>query len=142
MKIINFFKENTKYNLQNKKKLRELIEIVCKKEGKMIVCLNLILCDDDYLKEINKKHLKKTYYTDVISFDFKDKENNVEGDIYVSVDRTKENAEKFKTKHQIEILRVITHGVLHLIGYNDKTKKEKEIMTQKENKYISLYKNS
>lgn len=141
MKKINFFKENTKYNLQNKKKLKELVESVCKKEGKKIACLNLILCNDDYLKEINKKHLNKTYYTDVISFDFKEEENSVEGDVYVSVDRTKENAKKFNSKHQIELFRVIIHGLLHLIGYNDKTKKEKEIMTRKENKYISLYKN-
>ncbi len=141
MKKINFFKENTKYNLQNKKELKELVESVCKKEGKKLVCLNLILCNDDYLKEINKKHLNKTYYTDVISFDFKEEENSVEGDVYVSVDRTKENAKNFNSKHQIELFRVIIHGLLHLIGYNDKTKKEKEIMTRKENKYISLYKN-
>ena len=102
--------------------------------------INCVFCSDEYLGEINKKYLGHDYYTDIITFDHKDTEDNVEGDLYISAERIKENAKNFGVKTEEELIRVIIHGVLHLIGYEDKSKKEKMIMTQKENKYISLYK--
>tara|TARA_B100002051_G_scaffold205455_1_gene196289 strand:+ start:254 stop:535 length:282 start_codon:yes stop_codon:yes gene_type:complete len=92
--------------------------------------------------EINKKYLGHDYYTDIITFDHKETEDNVEGDLYISAERIKENAKNFGVKTEEELIRVIIHGVLHLVGYKDTSKKEKVIMTQKENKYLSLYKES
>ena len=95
--------------------------------------------DIQYL-HLNKKYLKHNYYTDIITFDFSEDKNKLEGDLYISVDRTTENARFYKTTRELEIIRLITHGCLHLIGYSDKTKKEKKRMHSLENKYISLYK--
>ena len=124
----------------NKNKIRRLIKKITLEEKKGLSFLNIIFCSDVYLLNINKKHLKHDYYTDVITFDYSEKSKNIEGDIYISVDRVKENATKYKQNKSVELIRTIIHGVLHLSGYTDKTKKEKEIMTTKENKYLSLYK--
>ena len=90
--------------------------------------------------EINTKYLKHNYYTDIITFNFSEDENKLEGDMYISIERANENAELYKTTVELEVIRLITHGCLHLIGYTDKTEKEKERMRSLENKYISLYK--
>ena len=104
-----------------------------KTEGDVV----LIFCSDEYLLEINKKHLNHNYYTDIITFDYC-VENIVSGDLYISIDRVKENAKTFNDSFINELSRVVIHGVLHLCGYNDKTESEKKIMTQKENQYINL----
>jgi len=140
MFLTNFFSEKKSFVLNNKNKIRLLIKKLTLEEEKGLSFLNIIFCSDEYLLEINKKHLKHDYYTDVITFDYSEKSKNIEGDVYISVDRVKENATKYKENKNIELIRTIVHGVLHLSGYKDKTKKEKEIMTTKENKYLSLYK--
>ena len=140
MFLTNFFSEKKSFVLNNKNKIRLLIKKLTLEEEKGLSFLNIIFCSDKYLLEINKKHLKHDYYTDVITFDYSEKNKNIEGDIYISVDRVKENATKYKQNKSVELIRTIIHGVLHLSGYKDKTKKEKEIMTTKENKYLSLYK--
>ena len=89
--------------------------------------------------EINKKYLNHGSLTDVVTFDFTPNKNNLEGDIYISIDRVKENARKYKETFKTELLRIIIHGLLHLIGFSDKTKEEKNTMTLKENEYLSLY---
>ena len=142
MYLTNFFSEKNTYSPKNKKKIRKLIELICKDQNKSLVFLNCIFCSDNYLLEINKKYLKHNFYTDVITFDHREKEDkNIEGDVYISIDRVKENAKLYGVKTESELTRVIIHGVLHLCGFNDKNKKEKKIMGKKENKYISLYKN-
>ena len=142
MYLTNFFSEKNTYSPKNKKKIRKLIELICKDQNKSLVFLNCIFCSDDYLLEINKKYLKHNFYTDVITFDHKEKgDKNIEGDVYISIDRVKENAKLYGVKIESELTRVIIHGVLHLCGFGDKNKKEKKIMGDKENKYISLYKN-
>ena len=140
MYLTNFFSEKKDFKGYNKKRIRSLIKEISKLERKKLVFINCIFCSDSYLLEINKKYLQHNDYTDVITFDHKESTENIEGDIYISIDRVKENAKKYKENEEKELIRVITHGTLHLIGYKDKTKKEKDIMTQKENKYISLYK--
>ena len=140
MYLTNFFSEDKTFNLKDKKNIRELIKKICLEENKKLGFINCIFCSDEYLGEINKKYLGHDYYTDIITFDHKDTEDNVEGDLYISSERIKENAKNFGVKTEEELIRVVIHGVLHLIGYKDKSKKEKMIMTQKENKYISLYK--
>ena len=140
MFFTNFFSEKKSFTFKNKNKIRRLVKRLCLEEGKSLSFLNIIFCSDGYLLEINKKHLKHDYYTDVITFDYSEKNKNIEGDIYISVDRVEDNAKKYKENKSLELIRTIIHGTLHLSGYKDKTKKEKEIMTTKENKYLSLYK--
>ena len=142
MYLTNFFFETKNLKIKNKPKVRSLIKSLCLKENKKLGFINCVFCSDKYLVEINKKYLKNDYYTDIITFDHKEAEDNVEGDLYISAERIKENAKIFRVTTEEELVRVIIHGVLHLIGYKDKSKKEKVIMTQKENKYISLYKES
>ena len=139
MFLTNFFSEKKSFSIPNKKKIRVLIKQLCLSEKKDLSFLNLIFCSDEYLLEINKKHLNHDYFTDVITFDFSEDNKKIEGDVYISVDRVADNAIKHKQEKDSELIRTIIHGTLHLFGYKDKTKKEKEIMTSKENKYLSLY---
>jgi len=139
MFVTNFFSENKNFKISNKKEIRALLKKICKKENKKISFINCVFCSDNRLLEINKKYLNHTSLTDVVTFDFTINKKNIEGDIYISVDRVKENAKKYKETFKKELLRVIIHGLLHLIGFLDKTKEEKNTMTLKENEYLSLY---
>ena len=107
-------------------------------EGSSIGLLTYVFCKDNYLQEINHKYLKKSYLTDVIAFAYDDFEG-VSGDVFISVDRVRENAILYKKENLNEMSRVMLHGALHLIGYNDKTKEQKEEMTRIEDKYLSLH---
>ena len=140
MHLINFFSEKKTFKINNKKKLRLLFKEVCKQEKAVLSFVNCIFCSDEYLHKINKKHLKHNFLKDIINFDFSEKKNQIEGDLYISVDRVKDNAKKYKDTFLDETTRVVLHGLLHLIGYNDKTEKEKKRMRVLENKYVSLYK--
>jgi len=98
--------------------------------------LDVIFCDDNYLKKINVKYLNHDFFTDVISFDYS--ENKIiKGDVFVSVDRVKENASRFGVSFNDELFRVIIHGVLHLCGFNDKTMEEKKEMRKQENFFLN-----
>ena len=97
----------------------------------------IIFCNDEYLKKINVKHLKHDYYTDIITFDYS-KDNKISGDLFISIDRVKENAKTNNVEFMNELCRVIIHGVLHLCGFNDKTTEEKKEIRQKENFFLSL----
>ena len=99
--------------------------------------LNFIFCDDEFLFEINNTYLRRDSLTDIITFDYSNK-NNISGDIFISIDRVKANALSFNESFEDELKRVIIHGVLHLLGYKDKSKKEKKIMREKEDFYLSL----
>ena len=140
MYLTNFFSEDKKFNLPQKNKVRSLIKKVCQSEKKKLGFINCVFCSDEYLLKINKKYLKHDTYTDIITFDYAEQTDNIEGDLYVSLDRINENAQKYKVDKNEELLRIIIHGLLHLIGYSDKSKKEKLMMSEKENKYLSLYK--
>ena len=98
MFLTNFFSEKKSFVLNNKNKIRLLIKKLILEEEKGLSFLNIIFCSDEYLLEINKKHLKHDYFTDVITFDYSEKSKNIEGDVYISVDRVKENAIKYKEK--------------------------------------------
>ena len=99
--------------------------------------LNVIFCSDEHLKEINIKYLNHDYYTDIITFDYSEK-NLIGGDLFISTDRIKENSSKNKVKFIVELYRVIIHGVLHLCGFNDKTSAEKKKIREKEDYLLSL----
>jgi len=139
MFVTNFFSENKNFKISNKKEIRTLLKEICKKENKKISFINCVFCSDNRLLEINKKYLNNTSLTDVVTFDFTTNKKTIEGDIYISIDRVKENAKKYKQLFKTELLRIIIHGLLHLIGFSDKTKEEKNTMTLKENEYLSLY---
>jgi rRNA maturation RNase YbeY len=139
MPAIQFFSEKIRYRLPNPGKTKTWVKSVIKKEGASLEGINFIFCTDKYLQEINIEYLNHKTFTDIITFNYGDKKT-IEGDVYISIERVKENALKFQVPFQHELHRVIIHGVLHLLGYNDKTKTEKARMREKEDAYLSLRK--
>jgi rRNA maturation RNase YbeY len=107
-------------------------------EGFILRQVDYIFCDDAYLLDINKKHLGHDTYTDIITFDYSEGKS-IAGDVFISIERVKENAKKFEQEFQNELLRVMAHGVLHLMGYSDKSKKEIAVMRQKEEEKLNLF---
>jgi rRNA maturation RNase YbeY len=110
---------------------------VANQEEKVLGDLTIIFCSDDYLLEVNREHLDHDYYTDIITFDYSDFPT-VSGDLFISVDRVKENANDFNVSFEHELHRVIIHGFLHLCGYFDKTNEDELLMRSKENQALSL----
>ena len=100
--------------------------------------LTFIFCSDNYLLEINKQYLQHDYFTDIITFNYNENEV-ISGDIFISLDTVKSNAEEYKVTFFNELLRVIVHGILHLIGFDDKTSEQKKIMREKENEALNLF---
>lgn len=147
MPAINFYTEPpAKYKWAYSKLLiKKWLKIVAQQEQQTIENLTFILCTDEYLLQLNQQYLKHNTYTDVITFDNADpiqkKQNKIEGDIFISIERISENAQKFNQPTEKELLRVIVHGTLHLLGYTDKKNTQKQIMTQKENLYLTLFDN-
>jgi len=138
IKDISFFTEDIVFTLAQKQKIREWINKTVIEEGfKRVSELNFIFCSDDYLLDINKQYLQHDTYTDIVTFDSSENEAVIAGDIFISVDRVRDNAQKFKVSEKDELHRVIIHGVLHLCGYRDKKKEDKEMMTAKENGYLA-----
>ena len=132
-----FFSENVKANLRDSKKLKIFLEKIFSLEKKKLNSLICIFCDDNKLLQINKKFLGHDDYTDVISFDLSDSDF-IQGEIYISLERVRENAKKLKVTIKEELMRIIIHGVLHLCNYDDKSAKNKKIMRNKEDNYINL----
>ncbi|OFX79188.1 MAG: rRNA maturation RNase YbeY [Bacteroidetes bacterium GWE2_29_8] len=126
------------FKLENKQKIKQWIKQSAEIEKHSIGELNFIFCDDNYLYELNQKYLQHNTLTDIITFDYT-KERIINGDVFISIDRVKENAELFNTDFYNELYRIIIHGVLHLLGFKDKNKADKEIMTKKENYYLDLF---
>ena len=118
--------------------LTKWIENCCSNEGFDLSELNIICCSDDYLIEINKSYLQHDYYTDIITFDLSEEEGLIEGELYISIDRIRDNAEQISVPFDRELHRVIIHGVLHLLGYKDKSDEDQKIMRSKEDAYLSL----
>ena len=116
--------------------LERWLSKVCVSEGKPLGELTLIFCSDDYLLDINVRHLNHDYFTDIITFDYTDED--VSGDLFISVERVRENAESHKTEFVNELYRVIVHGVLHLLGYNDKSEEEVALMRKREDVALDL----
>ncbi len=136
---IHFFFDNVPFILKNKQKLKNFIGYLFKKEGKRLAELNYIFCTDQALLKINRQYLHHDFYTDVITFNLSDTPNEITAEVYISVDRLRANAQKFKIPVSEELHRVIFHGALHLCGYRDKRNSDKELMSQKENGYLNDY---
>jgi len=136
---ISFNKADKNITLVNRVALRVFIEKQMKREGLTIECLQYVFCSDNYLLEINKKFLNHDYYTDIISFDLSETRGQLIGDIYISVDRVKDNAKTLKNSQGNELLRVIFHGALHFCGYKDKKPAEAKLMRSMEDKWLRAY---
>jgi rRNA maturation RNase YbeY len=119
--------------------VKEVIRDLFRKEKTQLEQLQYIFCSDEYLLEINKQHLNHNYYTDIITFDLSETPEAVTGEIYISIDRVKDNAQTYKVPVKHELLRVIFHGALHLCGYKDKTEKDQAVMRKAEDKYLQYY---
>lgn len=135
---IRFFSEQTDFTLSHPRKTTQWIKLVATQENVTIGELNFIFCTDEYLLDINVRYLKHKTYTDTITFDNSSRPGLLEGDIYISIDRVRENAEKYRVPFDDELHRVMVHGSLHLAGYSDKTPSESRAMKKKEDAYLSL----
>ena len=120
--------------------IKNTLSKICNDFGFFILEVNFIFCSDDYLLSINKQFLKHDYYTDIITFDNSEEANKIESDIFISIERVKENSETEKVSFNEELSRVISHGMLHLVGFKDKSEEESKEMRVQENSYISFWK--
>lgn len=132
--MISFNNEDVQFNLKNKTKLKSWIVATIEKKKQKTGDISFVFCSDAFLLEMNKEYLNHDTYTDIITFDYSkdDTQLPISGDIFISIDRVKENANKFSKTFEDELHRVIIHGVLHLLGYKDKTKVSKAEMTKQE----------
>ena len=137
--MVNFFFEDIDEFDIKKLDVEKNIEKLVTNENRILGDVNYILCSDAYLLDINRQYLNHDYYTDVISFDYCE-ENVISGDIFISVDTVADNAKEYGATFENELERVMIHGVLHFVGYNDKSDEESKTMRAKENQYLSLFK--
>lgn len=138
MPEINFFTEEIDFYLPKPDAVKAWLIHVIEDERKVLQDLNFVFTSDNYLLNINLKYLKHNDYTDIITFDYSDIVDEIEGEIYISIDRIKENSKRFNESFINELHRVMVHGVLHLAGYNDQSDREKQEMRNYENHYLAL----
>jgi len=136
---ISYNAENISFTIKNKRILSDWIKEIAKREGKNIAAISYIFCDDKYLLKLNKKYLKHDTFTDIITFDYCDG-NLISGDIFISLERVRENAVKFAKPFKEELCRVMCHGILHLAGYSDKKNSGMLAMRAKEDDCLILLK--
>ena len=132
------FNYETDFQLDNEEKYQDWLSSVIDSEGKEEGEINYIFCDDDYLYEINVQYLEHETLTDIISFDYT-LDNLISGDIFISIERVKDNAKDFGVTFDEELKRVMVHGVLHYCGYKDKTEDDEKLMRTKEDEKIKMF---
>ncbi len=137
-KAISFSSEETTFKLQDEGKVTIWLRKIIEQESRVLRLLNFIFCSDDYLHRLNLEYLHHDTLTDVITFPYADPPE-IEGDIFISIDRVQENALEFSVSFGQELLRVMVHGLFHLCGYGDKTKEEELLMRKKEDEALSLW---
>jgi len=137
MPAINFFEEGISFTLKDKAKVRTWVTDTVIAEGYRLKELNYIFCSDEYLLQINQQYLNHDTLTDIVTFDNSEIPGNITGDIFISIERVRENASKFNVSERDELHRVVIHGALHLLGYTDKSKTDKVKMTEKEDFYLT-----
>lgn len=135
-----YFTEDIRFSFKNRRVYNRWIKHIASSESKLLKDLNIIFCSDDYLLDINQKFLAHDYYTDIITFDYSEG-NYISGDLFISIDSVRDNAKHFGVDFQTELDRVIAHGVLHLLKYDDHCDEDIKMMRAKEDHYISIIKN-
>ena len=135
--MIRYFCEDIRFTYKNKLANNRWLKMVAGSEIRKIGDINIIFCSDNYILDVNIKYLQHDYFTDIITFDYCEGKV-LSGDLFISVDSVRENSIEFGTDFEEELHRVIVHGVLHLIGYDDHTEEDKKVMRQKENYYLQM----
>ena len=136
---INFFEEEVSFSLKEKRKRKTWLKKIAETENYKISELNYIFCSDEYLLNINVEYLDHDTYTDIITFDNSEDEKVLEGDIFISIERVRENSQILEVNEEKELSRVISHGLFHLLGYKDKSDEDANLMRKKEEFAINLF---
>jgi len=134
--MIGFHIQLSGFRLSGRREIRKWLTDVIVDHRKRPGQIDFIFCSDEYILDLNRKHLSHDYYTDILTFDYSEDESLISGDIYISIDRVRENANELEILMQEELNRVMVHGILHLLGYGDRTREEKTIMRDKEDLYL------
>lgn len=135
--MISYYFQDTDFNFRDRRKTNEWLKLAAESEIFRIGDISIIFCSDNYILDINQKFLQHDYFTDIITFDYCEGDR-LSGDLFISIDSVRENAVEFGTEFKDELNRVIIHGLLHLIGYDDHTDEDIRMMRSKENYYLSL----
>ena len=137
--MISYFFEDTDFIFKGKALNNRWLKIVAESEIRRLGDINIIFCSDNYILDVNMKYLQHDYFTDIITFDYCEKKV-LSGDLFISVDSVRENSVYYGTEFEDELNRVIVHGLLHLIGYDDHSEDDIKVMREKENYYLDLRK--
>ncbi len=135
--MISYYFQDTDFKFRDRRKTNEWLKLAAESEIRRIGNISIIFCSDNYVLDINQKYLQHDYFTDIITFDYCEGDR-LSGDFFISVDSVRENSVEFGTEFKDELNRVIIHGLLHLVGYDDHTEKDIKLMRSKENYYLSL----
>ena len=135
--MVSYFNEDTKFDFKEKRLTNRWLKLVAESEIRRLGDISIIFCSDNYILDVNMKYLQHDFFTDIITFDYCEGDT-VSGDLFISVDSVRENAAFYGTEFKDELNRVIVHGILHLIGYDDHSEEDIKEMRAKENYYLSL----
>ena len=135
--MIRYFQEDIRFELKQKMLNNRWLKMVAGSEMRRLGAINIIFCSDNYILDVNMKYLQHDYFTDIITFDYCEGDV-LSGDLFISIDSVRENALFYGTEFADELNRVMVHGLLHLIGYDDHTEEDIAVMRQKENYYIEM----
>ena len=135
--MIRYFQEDIRFDLKQKMQNNRWLKMVAGSEMRRLGAINIIFCSDRYILDVNMKYLQHDYFTDIITFDYCEKDV-LSGDLFISIDSVRENAAYYGAAFADELDRVMVHGLLHLIGYDDHTEEETAVMRQKENYYLEM----
>ncbi len=138
-KKVRFFSNSLNNPLKDRKKFKSFVDYILRHEGKRLNLISFVFCSDEELRKLNNDFLKHDYYTDIMTFDLSESKKDITADIFISIDRTRDNAKVLTVSLSKELHRVMIHGILHLCGYKDKGKKEISVMRDKEDLYLNLY---
>ncbi|MCQ2157939.1 MAG: rRNA maturation RNase YbeY [Bacteroidales bacterium] len=137
--MVRYYKEDTNFDFRHKRINNSWYKLVCESEIKKLGDINVIFCSDNYILDINMKYLQHDYFTDIITFDYCEG-NVISGDLFISIDSVRENSEYYGTSFEDELNRVLVHGVLHLVGYDDHKEEDIRMMRSKEDYYLDVRK--
>ena len=135
--MIRYFQEDIRFELKQKMLNNRWLKMVAGSEMRRLGAINIVFCSDNYILDVNMKYLQHDYFTDIITFDYCEKDV-LSGDLFISIDSVRENAQFYGTEFADELNRVMVHGLLHLIGYDDHSEADIAVMRQKENYYLEM----